>query len=66
MISTIAKVVATAVVAEVIVLLRPEVEKLVAEASTRLKKLADDALIEAFKALDRNGDGTININDLFR
>lgn len=62
MIQSIAKIIAT----EVVNIVRPEVEKLVNEAQLRLKKLADDALIEAFKALDRNGDGTINLNDLFR
>lgn len=62
MIQSIAKIIAT----EVVNIVRPEVEKLVNEAQLRLKKLADDALIEAFKALDRNADGTINLNDLFR
>lgn len=61
MIQSIARVIAT----EVVNIVRPELEKLVNEAQMRLKKLADDAIIEAFKALDRNKDGKIDLNDLF-
>lgn len=61
MIQSIARVIAT----EVVNIVRPELAKLVNEAQDRFRQIADEAVLQAFKALDRNKDGKIDLNDLF-
>lgn len=78
MFDRIAKIIADSVIEKVVPVVRQEIsenvlpkvqealEKYADEARAFLQKAADDAVVNAFAALDLNKDGKIDLNDLFR